>query len=276
MRRPIEESACRIPFGCSLLQCWPCKERRMADRENYGVDAPGVVRTLLLVGIIFISCGFLPNSFVGASIGHKFWPTGISALAAAGWMLTSSLWMKKGVMHSLLDQRHWRGDETVLDVGCGRGLVAIEAARRVPQGRVYAVDIWQAADLSGNSPEAIRANAAIAGVENRLAIDTGDARQLPYPDASFDVVSSMAAIHNIEDTEGRRKAVSEVWRVLRPGGQILIFDILHARAYLQQLRDLGAINTALAGPIMLWGPLGWRFSATKLPESQAFFGRNDN
>ncbi|MGI4827168.1 MAG: class I SAM-dependent methyltransferase [Janthinobacterium lividum] len=171
--------------------------------------------------------------------------------------------MKKKVMRSLLNQRHWLNDETVLDVGCGRGLVAIEAARRVPFGRVHGVDIWHAADLSGNNPDAIRANAAIAGVSDRLTVDTGDARNLPYTDASFDVVSSMTAIHNIGNVEGRRKAISEVWRVPRPGGQVLIFDIRHAKAYLQQLRELGAVDTALAGPVLLWGPLGWRISATK-------------
>ena len=238
----------------------------MAIREYYGVDAPGVVRTLGLFGIVFLACGFLPNSIPGASIAHNIWPTGVSMLAACAWMLASSLWIKKRVMRSLLNQRRWRGDETVLDIGCGRGLVAIEAARRVPYGRVHGVDIWQAGDLSGNGPDGIRANAAVAGVGDRLAVETGDARDLPYPDASFDVVSSMTAIHNIGDTEGRHKAISEAWRVLRPGGQVLIFDIRHAKSYLQHLRNLGAVDTALAGPVMLWGPLGWRFSAMKPPE----------
>ena len=63
--------------------------------------------------------------------------------------------------------------------------------------------------------------------------------------------------------EGRFQAVSELWRVLRPGGQILIFDIRHAKSYLQHLRDLGAVDTTVAGPILLWGPLGWRISAAK-------------
>ena len=153
----------------------------MANRESYGIDAPGVVRTLVLIGLLFTACIFFPNGIPGASIAHSLWMTGVSALAAAAWMLASSLWIKKRVMRSLLDQRHWRGDETVLDVGCGRGLLAIEAARRVVEGRVHGVDIWQTADLSGNNPIAIRANAAIAGVANRLVIDTGDARALLTP-----------------------------------------------------------------------------------------------
>jgi arsenite methyltransferase len=236
------------------------------NREDYGIDAPGAVRTLGLVGFLLLGYGLLPNSIPGASLAHKFWPTAVSLLVGSAWMLASSLWLKKRVMQSLMNQRSWRGDETVLDVGCGRGLVAVEAARRVPFGMVHAVDLWQAADLSGNSPDAIQANAAIAGVSKRMVVETGDARDLPYPDSTFDVVSSMTAIHNIGDAAGRRKAISEAWRVVKPGGQVLIFDIRHARTYLAQLRDLGATDTASKGPILLWGPIGWRISATKQTE----------
>ena len=235
----------------------------MADRENYGVDAPKAVGLLGSFGIVLLAGHFVPNGFPGAAIVHAIWPASISLLLGCAWMLISSLWLKRGVMRSLLNQRSWRGDETVLDVGCGRGLVTVEAARHVPHGRVHGVDIWQAQDLSGNSPEAIRNNAVIAGVENRLTIDTGDARSLPYPNDVFDVVTSMTVLHNIPMAEGRLQAVSELWRVLRPGGQILIFDIRHAKSYLQHLRDLGAVDTDVAGPILLWGPFGWRISAAK-------------
>jgi arsenite methyltransferase len=238
----------------------------MAARENYGIDAPTVVRNLGLGGIVLVAGLLVPDAIPGASFAHALWRAGISMLVAAAWMLASSLWIKTMVMRALLGERRWRGDETVLDVGCGRGLVAIEAARRVPRGTVHGIDLWQAVDLSGNQPDALRANAAIAGVEDRLVIDTGDARALPYADASFDVVASMTAIHNIPGKEGRRTAIAEAWRVLRPGGQILIFDIRHARTYLRQLRDLGAVDTRLKGPILLWGPIGWRFSASKAGE----------
>jgi arsenite methyltransferase len=235
----------------------------MAGREDYGIDAPGVVRTLGIVGIAFLICGVLPRTIPGATVLHHFWPSGISVLAACAWMLASSLWLKKRVMLALVGQRQWSGNEHVLDVGCGRGLVAIEAARRAPLGTVHAIDIWQAQDLSGNSPKAILDNATAAGVADRLSIDTGDARKLPYSDESFDVVLSMTAIHNIPDAAGRRNAISEAWRVLRPGGQILVFDIRHARSYFHQLREYGAVEATLKGPIVLWGPVGWRFIATK-------------
>jgi arsenite methyltransferase len=235
----------------------------MAGREEYGIDAPGVVRMLGMLGVALLLCGVLPKGFPGATVLHGLWPSGVSLVAACAWMLASSLWLKKRVMRGLPGLRRWDGSEKVLDVGCGRGLVAVEAARRVPGGSVHGVDLWQAEDLSGNSPQAIRANAVAAGVADRLTIDTGDARKLPYGDATFDVVVSMTAIHNIPDAAGRRAAIAEAWRVLRPGGQMLLFDIRHAKTYLRQLREEGAIETTLKGPILLWGPVGWSFSAIK-------------
>ena len=241
-------------------------------REDYGIDAPTVVRNLAVIGLSLLVAGavtrvLLHLQIVGPSLLTRILTInglsiGIVCCLMAFWMIASSKWLKQRVARALLDSRNWRGDETVLDVGCGRGLVAIAAARRVPRGKVTGVDIWQEVDLGGNSPEAIRANAEAAGVADRLAVDTGDARALPYPDASFDVVASMTAIHNIPDAEGRRAVIAEAWRVTRPGGQILIFDIRHARRYAAQLRDLGA-EVKLNGPILLWGPIGWRFSAVK-------------
>jgi arsenite methyltransferase len=233
-------------------------------QERYGIDAPTVVRNLAAAGALLIS---LHRIFSHWHVLGFLLPTllfaGFSMAAMALWMLISSLWLKRWVLGALLDARRWRGDEAVLDVGCGRGLVAVGAARRVPTGRVQAIDLWQDVDLSGNTPEALVGNARAAGVADRITVDTGDARALPYPDASFDVVASMTVIHNIPDAAGRTQAIAEMWRVLKPGGQILLFDIRHARTYLAQLRGLGAIEVRLSWPIFLWGLLGWRFAVTK-------------
>jgi SAM-dependent methyltransferase len=240
--------------------------------EDYGIDAPTVVRNLAGAGLLLLiasagTAALLRLQVVAPSpltriLSMNGLVTAIICLVMACWMLASSKWLKQKVARALLDSRDWRGDEAVLDIGCGRGLIAVAAARRVPRGKATGVDIWQEVDLGGNSPEAIRTNAEAAGVADRLAVDTGDARALPYPDASFDVVASMTALHNIPGAEGRRAAIAEAWRVTRPGGQILIFDIRHARSYAAQLRALGA-EVKLTGPILLWGPIGWRFSAVK-------------
>jgi SAM-dependent methyltransferase len=241
-------------------------------RENYGIDAPTVVRNLAAIGLLLVLVS--GGTAIALSL-HYVEPgplvrilrvngliAGLICLVMAFWMIASSKWLKHKVAAALLDEHRWRGDEVVLDVGCGRGLIAVAAARRVPDGSVTGIDIWQERDLGGNTPDAIRANAEAAGVAERLIVDTGDARALPYPDASFDVVASMTAIHNIPDKAGRTAAIAEAWRVTKPGGQILIFDIRHARTYAAQLRALGA-QVRLKGPILLWGPVGWRFCAVK-------------
>ncbi|HEX4509028.1 MAG TPA: class I SAM-dependent methyltransferase [Burkholderiaceae bacterium] len=233
-------------------------------REFYGIDAPTIVRNLGAGGIALVGVALVARNYAwGAAWADNLVLPGGCMAAMAAWMLASSLWLKQRVMRSLLAQRDWRGDERVLDIGCGRGLVSVEAARRVSTGRVVGIDLWQASDLSGNGVAAILGNARAAGVEARLQIDTGDARALPYPDASFDVVTSMTVIHNIPDAAGRRAAIAEAWRVLAPGGQMLVFDIRHASTYLAQLRALGAKDARLSAPILLWGLPGRRFSLRK-------------
>ena len=136
--------------------------------------------------------------------------------------------------------RPWLGNEDCLDVGCGRGLMMIGAAKRLSTGKAVGIDLWSAKDQAANSPEATLMNARLEGVEQKISIQTGDARQLPYADDSFDIVMSHWVIHNIEAQADRDKALSEMWRVLRPGGALLTADIEFVPAYAQQLDKLGA------------------------------------
>lgn len=238
---------------------------KMQQREEYGLDAPGVLRRLVLIGLALGLAGLAALDRLPL-LGLSLLPAGLVCLAMAGWMLASSLWLKRRLVQTLLNQRIWRGDETILDIGSGRGLAAVNAARRAPAGHVHALDLWQSADLSGNGPEGLRRNAEIAGVAGRLTIDTGDARALPYGDQRFGVVLSMTALHNIDTAEGRAQAIVELWRVTRPGGQILLFDIRYAPAYRRQLSALGARDVMLSRPVFLWGIAGHRLSAFKPAE----------
>src|SRR5262249_26126635 len=95
-------------------------------------------------------------------------------------------------------------------------------------------------------------NASLEGVADRVVIETGDMRALPFPDAAFDLVVSSLAIHNISGGAERDKAIAEAWRVLKPDGRLVIADIRATAAYASALQRLGASD-------VMRRSLGWRF-----------------
>jgi len=118
-------------------------------------------------------------------------------------------------------------------------LFLIGAAKRLSTGRAVGIDKWQQEDLSGNNAAGTLRNAMIEAVADKVEVHTGDARKLPFPDASFDVVLSSMALHNIYNAGERQTAVREIARVLAPGGRVLIVDVRHTSKYAATLRDAG-------------------------------------
>jgi ubiquinone/menaquinone biosynthesis C-methylase UbiE len=172
--------------------------------------------------------------------------------AVGGIMLWSSRVAKLQLRDQLLESLALQPDDKVLDVGCGRGLMAIAAAKRLKSGKVTGIDTWSPRDLSGNSAEAVKQNAKLEGVADRVRIETCDARKLPYPDNQYDAVVSSLAIHNIPEPDERTQAVLEMFRVLKPGGRMLIFDLFYTGSYAQVLREAGAGDVQLSGFKFLW------------------------
>ncbi|MBE3598372.1 MAG: methyltransferase domain-containing protein [Limnochordaceae bacterium] len=154
----------------------------------------------------------------------------------------------------LLDLIELRGYEKVLDVGCGRGLLLTAAARRLTTGQAIGVDIWNAADQSGNSPQATWANARAEGVAGRIQLVTGDVRRLPFRDGEFDAVVSSLVLHNLGGAEERRRALGQIMRALKPGGRFAILDFLHVKGYAKVLRQLGALDVHVTGLHFLMFP----------------------
>jgi SAM-dependent methyltransferase len=93
------------------------------------------------------------------------------------------------------------------------------------------------------SPAQPGASAAAAradyGIDAPPVIRTGDMRSMPFADASFDVAVSSLAIHNIAGDAGRRAAVGEIARVVKPGGRALLVDFAGTALYERALRELG-------------------------------------
>ena len=105
--------------------------------------------------------------------------------------------------------------EAILDIGCGAGVDSIIAARLVgPSGAVTGIDLVP--EMLARASE----NARLAGVDN-ITFQESSAEQLLFPDNSFDMVISNGVFNLVVD---KVKALSEVFRVLKPGGRFLLAD----------------------------------------------------
>jgi SAM-dependent methyltransferase len=230
--------------------------KSMKQRAKYGIDAPGVVRILLSIGVLLALAavaGFLivkPDTLIG-QLAPNAAVTAFFFFLSGGTMLWSSLWGKMGVRDKLVSALALTGGERVLDAGCGRGLALIGCAKKLTTGKAVGIDLWSAKDLSNNNPDATRANAAAEGVADRIEVETGDITKLPFPDASFDAIISMTVIHNIPSRDDRDQALRELARVLKPGGRMAIFDIQHPFRYTTVLKQAG-LEVRSLGFSFLW------------------------
>ncbi len=184
-----------------------------------------------------------------------FWLVGAAFLAEGILMVVYAKVWKFRHCERMMNLVSWQGNEQVLDVGTGRGLLMIAAARRLSSGRAVGVDIWSAKDLSGNSPENTLRNAELEGVRDRVEIRTESAEKMSFPDATFDVVLSNLCIHNIPSRAGRKSACQEIIRVLKPGGRALISDYINTRDYVRWFRAAGAVAKRSSFDLLTFPPL---------------------
>jgi ubiquinone/menaquinone biosynthesis C-methylase UbiE len=131
------------------------------------------------------------------------------------------------------------GEDSVLDVGTGRGLLLVGAAKRLGTGRAVGLDIWKTSDLSGNARERTEKVLEQEGVTERCKLLEGPAQDTGLPDGSFDVVLSNLCLHNISAREERDAACREIVRVLKPGGVAVVSDFKNAGQYAKVFQAAG-------------------------------------
>jgi len=149
-----------------------------------------------------------------------------------------SLGRERAYRERALNLANLKMGESVLDVGCGTGTLAIVAKRHVgPTGTVCGIDA---------SPEMIaRATKKARKVGVDVVFKNAAAEALPFSDAQFDVVLSTAMLHHLP-RKPRQQCVQEIRRVLKPGGRILAIDFggptPKGRGFFSQLHRHGQIN----------------------------------
>jgi arsenite methyltransferase len=233
-----------------------------SSKPDYGIDAPAVMRNLFLFGALCLLVAIFappairigPVSIVSRSF---YWPAGF-LLAEAFLFL---LYVKVGKFRHrdfMLSQHTWRGDENVLDVGCGRGLLLAGAAKRIVAasgpGHATGIDVWSNVDMGGNSAAATQHNLDLEGVSSICTLISKPAQDMTFGDGTFDVIVSNLCIHNIYDKPTRHQALRQIVRVLKPGGVALISDYKLTGEYAEEFRKAGLIVEKRRGSLITTFP----------------------
>lgn len=124
-----------------------------------------------------------------------------------------SLGTQRWWRHRLFQELELQPTDQALDVCCGTGDLAIELARRLPQGRVTGLDFNQAMlDHAFEKTKMI----------GNLILIKGDAMHLPFDDHQFDVITIGFGLRNVPDAD---QALAEMYRVLKPGGHLAVLEM---------------------------------------------------
>lgn len=206
-------------------------ETKTHEQPDYELRMPGFLTKPVPVGVISFFIGFIGYILLEEHgvFAYIFW--GICVLVGALYASISgsikkftNLERRLKARDKFLSEIPFRGDETVLDVGCGNGILILSAAKLLTTGKGIGIDIWT--EGAGDSqPEAFKRNAEIEGVTDRVILQNEDVRNLPFEDESIDIIISGLTMHHILHGSDTDKAMSEMTRVLKPGGWLAIYDV---------------------------------------------------
>jgi arsenite methyltransferase len=232
------------------------------NKPDYGIDAPAVMRNLFLFGGACLLIGLFAPPLIRLGplsivTGSFYWAAAF--LIGPGFLFL--MYVKFGKFRHrdfMLGLYSWRGDEAVLDVGCGRGLLLAGAAKTIASlqgtGHVTGIDVWSNVDMGGNSEGATRRNLELEGTSSRCTLVSRPAQDMPFADATFDVILSNLCLHNIYNAADRRKALEEIVRVLKPGGTALISDYKLTGEYAGWFRKSDLIVAKRRGSVLTTFP----------------------
>ncbi|MBI3662599.1 MAG: methyltransferase domain-containing protein [Acidobacteria bacterium] len=197
---------------------------------------------VIVAGLVAAHVGLALLALLGAGLGIRFWLTrSTSQGQTIRWasfydVLVTALTLGRARVfrEAALDLARVSPGERVLDVGCGTGSLALAAKRRVGAGgAVHGVDA--AAEMVARAKQ----KAVREGLE--VTFDVAPAQALPFPDGAFDLVLCTLMMHHLPDG-GRKQAIAEMRRVLKPGGRLLVVDLAHEKGLLAALTPISLIH----------------------------------
>lgn len=222
--------------------------RRKEGKVGYGIDEHRTLIELVVAGVLAVVVGLLVSAYTSesqpetAQLGLLVGPSvGFLILVVTAALYWSSKVGKVREMERVISNIPFGGDEVVLDLGCGRGLGMVKAAKKLRGGVAIGVDTWPKSRLSGNDPQSIWANARSEGVGQKVA-PVRAASQLPLLSRSIDVIVSGVALHRIVRRKDRPALFSEMTRVLKDGGRVGILDAGNGNEYSELLKKSGLVD----------------------------------
>ena len=129
---------------------------------------------------------------------------------------------------------HLESGMRLIDLGCGPGTISVGLAAAVAPGALHGIDMEASQIEMANA-------AAKAGGHGKAVFQVGDATDLPFEDASFDVAHCHALLNHAPDTQA---VLAEVKRVLKPGGLFAAREVFGDSSFIEPARDLGGISGA--------------------------------
>lgn len=124
-------------------------------------------------------------------------------------------WRKRAIRELLELKPH-----TILDVATGTGDLALTAYKYLKPKKIVGIDI------SNGMLELGRKKIEKAGLSNVIELQTGDSEAINFPPSTFDAITVAFGVRNFEDLE---KGLSEMFRVLKPGGKLVVLEFSKPR-----------------------------------------------
>ncbi|HTZ41670.1 MAG TPA: class I SAM-dependent methyltransferase [Candidatus Omnitrophota bacterium] len=210
------------------------------EKINFGIDAPTAVKKLFIMSVIalvlfFASLFLFPKILIESLLFIVF----IIFLIASILLILSSKIFKIKNRNKLIFLLNLKGNEKILDIGCGNGLYTIGLANKITTGKVYGIDIWDKKDLSNNSLKAIQENIKSSHLENKIILKSEDMRNMTLKNEFFDVIVASFSIHNIKNNQERKKAFDEINRVVKKSGKVAIIDFKNIKKYKKYFTEHG-------------------------------------